>query len=310
MEPTSCSCQPHGAFGGPVSGLIDLGFRALIAISLVATALGVGAPASASAVTLDFSPVLTVSTEVVDVASPYEEDGFVLTATNAPGNVELFRTVGTLRIDFTGSATLYHAGGNGEITLTRTDGGPFHLLSMDIAELPSFHPGGITPLDLDPFDITFTALRKNGATLVETFSAHPFPTIDTFEFHGFTNLVSLTWFQGGGGAPGLSTHQFDKIVLRPIPAAVPQPMSLLLVTAGLATTAIIATSRRLLQHTMSGSSGEMRKSSYGSNRRVAELEPFDTGPLGFGLIVREHPECLRRYEIGTEAMPRWPPGQQ
>jgi hypothetical protein len=121
--------------------------------------------------------------------------------------------VGTLSTSFTGSTSLYHHISGGEIVLTRTDGGAFQLLSIDLAELPSFDQFG-QPIDFGLFDVTFSGVRKNGQTVTATATVSPFPAVTTFTFQGFANLVSVHWFQGAGGGPGLSTHQFDNVVVR------------------------------------------------------------------------------------------------
>ena len=71
------------------------------------------------------------------------------------------------------------------------------------------------------------------ATTAEfTAAANKFPSFTEIQFAGFTDLVSVTWQQGPGGALG-PTHRFDNIRVQ----AVPEPASLLLVGTGLATLA-------------------------------------------------------------------------
>jgi hypothetical protein len=145
----------------------------------------------------------------------YSADGVTLTAlppAQAPNATPNFFSVGTLSSSFTGSISLYHHISTGEIVLTQTDGEPFTLISIDLAELPSFDQSG--PIDFGPFRITFTGIRKNGKTVTATATVSPFPTVTFFTFQGFTNLISVQWFQGSGGGPGLSTHQFDNIVVK------------------------------------------------------------------------------------------------
>jgi hypothetical protein len=107
---------------------------------------------------------------------------------------------------------MYHHISTGEIVLAHAGGETFHLRSIDLVELPSFDQSG--PINFGPFDVTFTAVRKNGRTVTATATVNPFPAVTTFTFHGFTNLVTVHWFQGAGGGPGLSTHQFDNVVVQ------------------------------------------------------------------------------------------------
>jgi len=48
------------------------------------------------------------------------------------------------------------------------------------------------------------------STVQATATIDPLPSVTTFKFDGFSNLVSVTWYQGPGGEPG-PTHQFDNV---------------------------------------------------------------------------------------------------
>jgi hypothetical protein len=118
---------------------------------------------------------------------------------------------GTLSPSFAGSTMLFHHISGGEILLRRDDGGLFDLVSIAIAELPAFDGG--FPINFGPFDVTFIGTRENGRTVSFTATAQPFPNVTTFKFRGFSRLSSVSWHQGAGGGPGLSTHQSDNIVV-------------------------------------------------------------------------------------------------
>jgi hypothetical protein len=62
--------------------------------------------------------------------------------------------------------------------------------------------------------------------VVATATVDGFLTLETFSFTGFDDLVSVTWFQGGG-PPESPTHQFDIVVVEPVSVPEPSPLALL-----------------------------------------------------------------------------------
>ncbi len=60
----------------------------------------------------------------------------------------------------------------------------------------------------------FVGTRSDGSTVSQTVTVNPFPEIDKFKFHRFSDVIEVMWHQGGGGAPGLSTHQFGNVTAR------------------------------------------------------------------------------------------------
>jgi hypothetical protein len=92
---------------------------------------------------------------------------------------------------------LFNHNALGETRLARSDGGAFDLLSISLAELPSFDGATGLPVNFGPYDVNFTGTKKNGHTVSFTATAQPFPETDTFKFKGFSQLISVVWHQGG-----------------------------------------------------------------------------------------------------------------
>ena len=187
----------------------------LIGLLLLAALAG---KAEASIVVIDFEVLKHEDdSDGADIGPIYSEDGFTLTAQHfSPiANPPSFQTFGTLSNLFAGSTALSHSRSLGEIILTETGGSPFNLISIELAEHPGRDTSG-NPADSGPFDMVFTGTQVGGSTVSQTITVDSFLTLKTFEFFGFDNVVSVNWFQGGG-PPSSPTHQFDNIVVSPIP---------------------------------------------------------------------------------------------
>jgi hypothetical protein len=164
------------------------------------------------------------------VGGVYSVDGFTFTAVvpSYAGNTPHFNTIGTLSTSFDGSTSLYNGDGNSKTVLTRSDGGRFHIFSIDLAELPNFDGTTGDPIDFGSFALTFYGTKFDGSVVEATAKIGPFPELTTFNFSSeFTNLLSLEWKQGGGGEFDL-THQFDNLRLNDVP----EPGTLLLLATG------------------------------------------------------------------------------
>lgn len=184
--------------------------------------------ARASAVILDFEDVRQDNATVNLVGPVYSRDGFTLTAlVDDPNSTPNFFSAGTLSTSFAGSTALYHHISGDEVVLTRTDGVPFNLHSVDLAELPGFDESG--QLILAPFSVTFRGTRSDSSMVLSTVTHSDAFAFETFPFDGFTNLTRVNWFQGTGN-PGDFAHQFDNLNVSPVP----EPSSLLLLGCGLA----------------------------------------------------------------------------
>ena len=163
-------------------------------------------------VVVDFNALVTHDAELHSVGGVYEEAGMRFTASYLDQCCPGFAYPGDQIPMWVGSPTLVNYWGNGTTVLERVDGSRFDLVSIDIAEVPSFYPD-LTPVDYGPIALTFTGIKENGSTVTADFNAAQFPATTTLEFpRTFKNLISVSWRQGAGGAPGAATHQFDNVI--------------------------------------------------------------------------------------------------
>jgi hypothetical protein len=156
---------------------------------------------------------------VHDWGPEVDVDGYRFVSVPPPGNLQTFRTLGTLSPFFPGSTALFNGQSNAETILSRADGTPFDLLSIDLAQLS---PGGTDgqPVNLGPFDLTFYGQRADGSSVQQTFDVDAFLHLVTYDFSGFNDLVSVDWYEGPGGAmpPGSAQNQWDNISVQSVPA--------------------------------------------------------------------------------------------
>jgi hypothetical protein len=161
---------------------------------------------------------------------PYQSQGFTLSATGG------FNSYGSNNSGFYAGAKGLAPIGPSDVSLVRTDGGLFSLLSIDLARNFAFDP---------PPSVTFVGTRAGGGTVQETFTvSRPggFPHLfETFNFTGFDGLVGVTWTQPAFSSTGPSLHQFTNVSLS-TPPPVPEPSGLVL--AGVGAVAVAAWRRR------------------------------------------------------------------
>jgi hypothetical protein len=193
--------------------------------AIVAFAMGLafsGASAEAGTV-LNFGDV---PPGTLTVFSPYLSQGFTLVSTSG-GWVFSSPDTGNGSPQTVGNNPFY-AGENAlsafapaTVTLTRTDGAPFSVLSVDLARSFAFDPAPT---------VTFIGTLAGGGKVSETFSVTTPPGVpgsfQTFSFAGFTDLASVSWDQPVF-AEGL--NQFSDISLS---TAIPEPSSLILASVG------------------------------------------------------------------------------
>jgi len=169
---------------------------------LVGLLVFVGQPQAA--VVIDFDS-LTGSGDVYR-GFTYVEDGYTLSNLASLN----FRSVHPGSSRYTGSVSFFNATVSGVTQMTRTagGGGPFDLLSIDLAELNASKVA----------DVKFTGNLSGGGTVTQTFTLDGIAfAVETFDFTGFTNLQSVTWVQQS------PYHQFDNIVVQ---NAIPEPSTL------------------------------------------------------------------------------------
>ena len=180
---------------------------------------------SAGATTINFSSLSQAGSSFASVGGSITQQGFTFTSASAafyvwqasspnlpslaPANTSLFE---------------YYAFS----TTTLTDGGnPFTLSSIDLAALLTGGSG--------TFTVTFTGTHPDATTVSQTFTVNDTspPSLQTFSFSGFTNLVSVSYAQGtnsGFFQNQVSAYQFDNVVVTT--SSVPEPGSLALLGSG------------------------------------------------------------------------------
>ena len=166
---------------------------------------------NARAVVVDFDGLPFLSArQTISIGTSYEEDGFRITA----GLLAYFTSASDDVI--ASRPALFGNLWNTEITLRQINGNPFTLHSIDLAELDH----------LAKPTVTFTGLRSDHSIVTQSFDLDgSFPLLsltgraETFSFSaGFTDLLSVSWFQGPAGPSfnrTLYSHQFDNIVVTP-----------------------------------------------------------------------------------------------
>ena len=98
-------------------------FRTAVCITFLTTVL---LTSSVQADVIDFESLMQENSGINVVGSSYEEDGFVITGVDL-GNL------GTLDGNFSGSTSLT-SDSNSILALSRVNGGPFALQSIDLSE--------------------------------------------------------------------------------------------------------------------------------------------------------------------------------
>ncbi|QDV35056.1 PEP-CTERM sorting domain-containing protein [Tautonia plasticadhaerens] len=185
----------------------------ILALALGLSLAGLATPAAAETV-IDFDDVDIPGDTELTTFSPYQEDGYTLTATNPP-------TGFSSGLVFYGENSIFYAGSQAASTfapdnapfnileLTNDAGTPFALESIDLARNFAFDPAPT---------VTFTGVKVGGAEVMQSFTVTTpvgVAEFQTFAFSSdFSDLVALRW-----GQPILSQglHQFDNIRIQAIP---------------------------------------------------------------------------------------------
>lgn len=175
--------------------------------------IGISARSNSRAAVIDFD-AFSIGSSNFDIAAPYEEDGFVLDIDSTISTVRstAFGIFGTSDPGYTATKAAFLAWQGPIMSLARTDGTPFDLISIDIWEWrnqPIF-------VGTHHADVTFTGHVVGGSTVQKMISANGVWDSETFTYPTFRNLLSVEWDVKNGLS---ALHQFDNIVA----VAVPEP---------------------------------------------------------------------------------------
>lgn len=170
----------------------------IITISIIITLLGLPV-ANGQIVVIDFESLGELGDGGYLGSSSYTEDGFTLTTSTE---------FGFIRMASTDSIVLFSRYSGDTISLGRDDGGVFDLLSID------FYP--YAPPSTS---IQFIGTLYDGTTIYQSFPPYVGSEC-TVIFDDFTDLVSVSWEDGGG------YDHFDNITI------IPEPTTLLLFGLG------------------------------------------------------------------------------
>ncbi|MBL8821809.1 MAG: PEP-CTERM sorting domain-containing protein [Planctomycetia bacterium] len=177
--------------------------------------LALGLTAARADIIIDFQSLEVNDSGYHSQGFTYSEDGFTLDNLSSPFP---FATFGTGEFRYPGSTAMFNDTVLGITRLTKTGGGAFDLLSIDLCQL-NFTSGTV--------DVTFVGEFDGGGTISQTVTIAVQGTfaLQTFNLVGFTNLVNVQWEQ----TPNF--HQFDNIRIGD-GVAVPVPSSIVLMGIG------------------------------------------------------------------------------
>jgi hypothetical protein len=181
---------------------------------------------SAGATTINFSSLSQAGSSFASVGGSITQQGFTFNSADAAfyvwqassANLPSLATANTSLFEYYAFSTT-----------TLTDGGnPFSLNSIDLAPLLTGGSG--------TFTVTFTGMHPDTTTVSQTFTVNDTspPSLQTFLFSGFANLVSVSYAQGtnsGFFQNQVSAYQFDNVVVVSA-SSVPESASLALLGSG------------------------------------------------------------------------------
>lgn len=213
-----------------------LQFALVTAVIVLSLLLPQSASVGATVIDFDqFSVGLTDET----FASPYVEEGFELSIRYTDGQEPLpfvkdsaFRIFGSLSLGFTGQQSVTTSWTPMDTVLRRTSGEPFRLVSIDLWELMN------TPRDTTVNDthIEFVGRLRDGSAVSHRVILNKAWGVETINFPDeFSSIVSMTW-NGDGRILGefgdlWGFHQYDNIVVAPIPEPTGSVIAALLLSA-------------------------------------------------------------------------------
>jgi hypothetical protein len=177
-------------------------------------AFSVLAVAPAQAVILDFESIPAPS-NVDYFTGSYTEKGFNI-SNSAPNQSDALYSWRAGSVGYTGSRAFFNIYGNTTTTLSQIGGGAFDVSSIDLANVQS---NGILQ------SVTFSGLKADNInTVTQSFTSDGTKNLQTLNFSGFNDLVSLSWY-----FPLFEGLQFDNINVTPTAsaAAVPEPFTII-----------------------------------------------------------------------------------
>lgn len=199
---------------------------ASISLALLLTAGSI----MAGATIINFSSLSQAGNSFASVGGSYTQQGFTFTSADAAlyvwqassANLPSLATANTSLFEYFAFSTT-----------TLTDAGnPFSLSSIDLAPLLTGGTG--------TFSVTFTGTHPDTTTVSATFTVNDTspPSLQTFSFSNFTNLVSVAYTQGtnsGFFQTQVSAYQFDNVVVSA--STISEPGTLVLLAGGILTAA-------------------------------------------------------------------------
>jgi PEP-CTERM motif len=192
--------------------------------------MAVIAPVSLFATSINFNSLSQPGSGFVGVGATTTQQGFTFSSSDGSLNV-WGASSGNLPGGSAANTSLYEFFAGGVVTLTDAGNTPFTLNSIDLA--PVLAGGSGT------FTVTFTGTLADSSTVTQTFTVSntAIPTLQTFDFTNFANVVSVSFTQGtnsGFFVAQSSAYQFDNVVVNSTPVTgAPEPASLSLLALGL-----------------------------------------------------------------------------
>lgn len=176
----------------------------------------------AQATVLDFEELPSEGNFLVPVPA-YSAQGFTLTSNGSQAPAFGLVPTGMSGL-FLGSTGLLLGNPGAAITLSRDDNAAFNLDSMQLAPPPELSE------ESPDLKLLFIGKLLDGGKIFKHFTVTKDFHLQTLDFTGFDNLVSVSWKEISVTG---SMYHFDNIVLG-TPAAIPEPAPLLLLGLGLA----------------------------------------------------------------------------
>jgi len=147
-------------------------------------------------------------------------DGFTFSGGNGSVTPDANASVA----NYTGSVAIFNGSTTGSTTITRDNGNPFSINSIDLANL--YQQGALA----GGTAATFVGNLQGGGTVTQTFTHAADSSLTTFTFDpSFANLTSVVFAQNNINVPDMNPYQFDNVVFdTPGTAATPEPGSIAL----------------------------------------------------------------------------------